>query len=139
MHGKLELPGPPQCVGGCLEAKVGGVFGGLSHLSCSLLIMISESTMQLADHKHKLWREQQATLPQQQRLATKQPTEQPKCYASADFERHWTAQLSSVQHSMRTGDTYSAYKCLNPLSNPKHNAGRTLRDRPGQRQGTAVS
>lgn len=34
--------------------------------------------------------------------------------ASADFERHWTAQLSSVQHNMRKSDIHSAYKCLNP-------------------------
>ena len=85
--------------------------------------------MQLADHKHKLWREWQANATPAAKASYKAANRATKRSASADFERHWTSQLSSVQHSMHKGDIHPAYKCLNQLSKPKLDVGRTLRDR----------
>ena len=94
---------------------------------------ISKTTMQLADQKHKLWRAWQANATSAAKASYKAANRATKQSASTDFERHWKAQLSSVQHSMRKGDIHSAYKCLNHLSKPKTKAGRSLLDRQSGR------
>lgn len=62
--------------------------------------------------------------PQQQRPATRQPTEHQSGLHLMTLSG--IGKLSSVQHSMRKGDIHSAYKCPNQLSKPKTKAGRTL-------------
>ena len=62
---------------------------------------ISETTMQLADQKHKLWRAWQANATSAAKASYKAANRASKRSASDDFERHWKAQLSPTQHAQR--------------------------------------
>ena len=88
---------------------------------------ISQTTMQLADHKHQLWKAWQASDSPASKALYKSANRAARQSALADYQQHWSSELAQVQHSMRKGDIHSAYKCLNQLSKPKPRFATTLR------------
>ena len=83
--------------------------------------------MQLADHKHQLWKAWQANDSPASKALYKLANRAARQSALADYQQHWSSELALVQHSMRKGDIHSAYKCLNQLSKPKPRFATTLR------------
>ena len=84
-------------------------------------------TMQLANHKHQLWKAWQASNTPEAKALYKSANRATRQSALADYQQHCTSELAQVQHSMRKGDIHSAYKCLNKLNKLKPTAITALR------------
>ena len=88
---------------------------------------ISESTMQLAEQKHQLWRAWQASQTPAAKALYKAANRASRRAAVADYQQHWSSQLAQVQNSLRKGD-------LPPLTRPS----KPFASRTTSRQGSAI-
>jgi hypothetical protein len=86
---------------------------------------ILQSTMQLAEQKHRLWQAWQASQTPAKALykATNKANQQA---AVADYQQYWSGRPTQVQHSMHGGNSHAAYKCLTQLSKLKAQLSKTL-------------